>query len=553
MTSASGATTYDYDAINRLTAVNGQDVSAAYAYDLAGNLARITTPNGVVGTLAYDQNNQLTSLSYARDSHAVSSFAYTYTPSGRRASVVEAGATTSFTYDRIGRLIQEARIGSSPFIRQYDYDAAGNRTRSIADGLTTNYVYDVNDQLLSAGTVSFEYDERGNPTRRNDAGLLTTYTWTPDNRLAQVTRGVDTVSYQYDADGTRVAKQTAAGTVRYLIDTMNPTGLAQVREELASTGSLLNRFDLGHGIVAQSGSGASRFYHPDGQGHIRMLTDDAGATVSTYDYDAFGNPVAQSGSVSNDYRYGGQQFDEDANLYYLRARYYDPGVGRFLGRDPVNGDPFNPLSMHRYAYAGNDPCNLSDPTGEEFTILGLSIAQVIQGGLRGLDIGMQLAARGSSLCRVKGIAKVVPMAIGLRSWVAGKSQFLENVVGALTPSVGFSAAGIASAAASGSMTPLLPNLGIAYKDEIFKHPMADVVPPPSNLMGDPKKLEIEISPTSLTEASVKLTGELFPTMQSSVSVGLQVAPTWVSNNPCSTSGFADSSRSARSASWPAGR
>jgi RHS repeat-associated protein len=537
VTTAGGSTTYGYDALSRLTHVSGQDGTTSYAYDLTGNLARISAPNGVVGALAYDQNNQLTTLTYGKGNQQISSFGYTYTPSGRRATVAEASATTGFTYDRIGRLIAEVRSGTTPYARQYEYDAAGNRTRSIANALTTNYTYDVNDQLLSAGTVSFEYDARGNPTRRNDAGLLTTYTWTPENRLAQITRGVDTISYQYDADGTRVEKQTAAGTVRYLIDTMNPTRLAQAREERGSTGSLIRRYEYGLGIVAQADGAASRFYHPDGQGHVRMLTDQAGETVRSYDYDAFGNAIAEFGSATNDYRYGGQQFDDDANLYYLRARYYDPGVGRFLGRDPINGDPFNPVSMHRYAYAGNDPCNLADPTGEEFTLLGLSFAQVIQDGLRGMDVGMQLASRGASICRVKGLAKVVPMAIGLRSWVAGKSQLLENVIGMLSPSVGFSAASIASAISSGSVTPLLPSVGIAYKEEIFKHPMADITPSPSRLTGDPKKLEIEVAPTSLSEVSVKLTGELFPASQTYFSVGLQHSPHWAVTSMSGGVGF----------------
>jgi RHS repeat-associated protein len=526
VTTAGGATTYSYDALGRLTNVSGQDGATSYAYDLTGNLARISTPNGVVGSLTYDQNNQLTTLGYRRGNQPISSFGYTYTPSGRRATAAESNATTSFTYDRIGRLIGEVRAGTTPYAKQYEYDAVGNRTRSIANSLATNYTYDVNDQLLSAGTVSFEYDARGNPTRRNDAGLLTTYTWTPENRLAQITRGAEVMSYQYDADGTRVEKQTAAGTVRYLIDTINPTRLAQVREERGSGGALIKRYEYGNGIVAQSNGGASRFYHPDGQGHIRTLTDAAGQTVSSYDYDAFGNAIAESGTAANDYRYGGQQFDDDANLYYLRARYYDPGVGRFLGRDPINGDPFNPLSMHRYAYAGNDPCNLADPTGEEFTLLGLSFAQVIQDGLRGIDVGLQLASRGASICRVKGLAKAVPVAMGLRSWVAGKSQLLEKVIGMLSPSVGFSAASIGSAISSGSVMPLLPSVGITYSEEIFTHPMADVVPSPSRLMGEPKRLSIEVAPKSLSEVSVTLTGELFPTAQSSFTAGLQYSPHW---------------------------
>jgi RHS repeat-associated protein len=525
VTTASGSVGYGYDALSRLTAVIGQGGTTNYAYDLTGNLTGVAMPNGVVGTLAYDQNNQLTTLGYSRGAESLSSFGYTYTPAGRRATIAEASATTSFTYDNVGQLTSEVRAGSTPFSRQYQFDAAGNRTRSVVNGVATNYSYDVNDQLLSAGTVSFEYDARGNPIRRNDAGLLTTYTWTPDNRLAQVTRGVNTVAYQYDADGMRVQKQTAAGTVRYLIDTMSPNRLAQVVEERGAAGALIRRYEYGNGIVSDSNGATSRFYHPDAQGNIRTLTGGAGETVASYDYDAFGNLVAETGSAANDYLYGGQQFDDDANLYYLRARYYDAGVGRFLGRDPVNGDPFYPLSLNRYAYAGNDPCNFADPSGEEFTLLGLSLSSALQTTIRAVNAGVNLYSRGSRICQVKGLAHALPLAIGARSWIAGKSQFIGRLMNMLTPSV--SSGPIVNAALAGSPAPLIPSFGLAYKEEIFKHPAAETIPAPSHLMGDPKKLELEVSASNLTQASVKLTGELFPSTQ--VSIGpfdIQHTPTW---------------------------
>ena len=82
-----------------------------------------------------------------------------------------------------------------------------------------------------------------------------------------------------------------------------------------------------------------------------------GATVS-YDYDAFGNKINSTGTTPNNYLYRGEQWDSDLGLYYLRARYYNPPTGRFMSRDPEEGNPFDPKTLHKYLYAGGDPVNL---------------------------------------------------------------------------------------------------------------------------------------------------------------------------------------------------
>jgi RHS repeat-associated protein len=61
--------------------------------------------------------------------------------------------------------------------------------------------------------------------------------------------------------------------------------------------------------------------------------------------------------------YRGEQYDSDLGLYYLRARYYNPATGRFLSRDPENGQPTDPQSLHKYLYAGGDPTSAFDPSG----------------------------------------------------------------------------------------------------------------------------------------------------------------------------------------------
>ena len=80
----------------------------------------------------------------------------------------------------------------------------------------------------------------------------------------------------------------------------------------------------------------SRKYSPAGQlGSVRALTDQTGAVVNTYAYDAYGNPTASTGTVANPFRYAGEYQDAESGLYYLRARYYDPATAQFLTRDPL--------------------------------------------------------------------------------------------------------------------------------------------------------------------------------------------------------------------------
>ena len=83
----------------------------------------------------------------------------------------------------------------------------------------------------------------------------------------------------------------------------------------------------------------------------------------TYEYDAFGNEFTVSDSTPNNYLYRGEQYDPDLGPYYLRARYYNPLTGRFLSRDPEDGKPIDPKTLHKYLYAGGDPVNRIDPRG----------------------------------------------------------------------------------------------------------------------------------------------------------------------------------------------
>jgi len=166
----------------------------------------------------------------------------------------------------------------------------------------------------------------------------------------------------YDGDGNRVSKTAGGVTTVYLVDDGNPTGLPQVVEELSSGGVVQKRYLYGLQRIAQTqvAAAATSFYGYDGHGDVRYLMDVTGAVTDTYDYDAFGNVVATTGTTANVYRYQGEAFDAETGLYYLRARYYDPVVGRFLSVDPLADQ-----GEHPYEYAGADPVNGHDPTGTQ--------------------------------------------------------------------------------------------------------------------------------------------------------------------------------------------
>ena len=87
-----------------------------------------------------------------------------------------------------------------------------------------------------------------------------------------------------------------------------------------------------------SGTWTTSFYGYDGGGSVRQLTDSTGTVTDEYEYDAFGNSFTKSGTTPNNYLYRGEQYDSDLALYYLRARYYNPQTGRFMSRDPEDGN-----------------------------------------------------------------------------------------------------------------------------------------------------------------------------------------------------------------------
>ena len=347
--------------------------TTSYNYDNVGNLQSATYPNNVVHNYTYDTRNRLTNLGVNGSATAIASYAYTLDAAGHRLSVSElSGRTVNYGYDNLYRLTGET-IASDPNgingAVNYIYDPVGNRkqiTSTLAPVPAGLWNYDANDRFTAGDT----YDADGNTV--SSGGIANVYDF--ENHLIQ--KGGVTIVY--DGDGNRVSKTVAGVTTTYLVDTLNPTGYAQVVYE-AFSGSSSGNYELNHSyvygleLISQTRSYVANFqsatqkiyYVYDGHGSVRALTSSTGAVTDTYDYDAFGNLIHSTGSTLNNYLFAGEQFDPDLDLYFNRARYLNVCTGRFWTMDSFEGHYGEPLSLHLYLYVTADPTNRTDRSGHD--------------------------------------------------------------------------------------------------------------------------------------------------------------------------------------------
>ncbi|HDQ72679.1 MAG TPA: PKD domain-containing protein, partial [Chloroflexi bacterium] len=255
----------------------------------------------------------------------------------------------SYVYDPLGRLVEADYSTGERY--EYAYDAVGNRTvmtTTLGATSVTTYTYDAANRLTKVGDVAYTWDAWGNLT--NDG--VFTYTYNAAGRMVRAESVTATLVYTYTADGLRVAQSADGAVTTFAWDWA--TGVP----ELLSTGSA--RYLVGHDTLGQW-DGAWTYYLPDALGSVRQATDGAGAVVSAREWSPYGVEV---GAAQPGLGYTGEWFDDDVGLVYLRARWYDADAGRFIRRDPWEGERQRPISLQPYLYAIDNPVNLTDPTGQ---------------------------------------------------------------------------------------------------------------------------------------------------------------------------------------------
>jgi RHS repeat-associated protein len=387
---------YSYDALNRLANVADANIgNTTYGYDEVGNLKQVVYPNNIKHQYTYNALNRLDLLiDLSPTNSIINSWRYRATPAGQRTWVEEFDQRTAwYTYDTLGRLKTETVTGSIQDGKNgtvtYGHDNVGNRlsrTSSLSGVTNQSFSYDANDRVNGD-----TFDNNGNtrtaaasqPSTTNSQQLLGTDSYDSQDRLVQragtLNSQPSTFNLIYDGDGNRVCEVLNGLVKSYLLDDRNPTGYAQVVEEIVN-GNVNRTYTYGLDLISQdqlnpaTNSWRASFYAYDGRGTVRFLSDETGAVTDTYTYDAFGTLITVVGSTNNRYLYSGEQFDPNLGLYYLRARLMNPLTGRFWSMDSHEGNNSEPISLHKYVYGANDPSDRNDPTGHySLTEIGIAV------------------------------------------------------------------------------------------------------------------------------------------------------------------------------------
>jgi RHS repeat-associated protein len=337
-------TRYEYapgGGLSRLSQDNG--LAWGFQYDAAGLLQSIRYPHGGEEKIAFDAAGRLISDGV---------FRYQHDAAGNVLSISSQNGEATFQYDALDRLAA-ARYPDGR-AETFGYDAAGNRLPGV---------YDHAHRLLESASAAYTYDAEGNRLTRRDAqGGITRYAYNPDNQLTSVILPDGrTVVYKYDVFGRRIEKSVEGeGVTQFLYDRS-----AIVTE--IHNGDIRARYTPGPGVdhlLAIETQGQTYLVRNDRAGSASALLTVDGTVVETYEYQAFGKPLRPvTASARNRFLFTGREYDAETGLYYFRARYYDPDLGRFLQEDP-KWSITDPQTLQQYTYAFNNPLRYRDSSGE---------------------------------------------------------------------------------------------------------------------------------------------------------------------------------------------
>jgi len=335
-TTALGSVSHQYDSLGRRmrTTVGGQ-VPIVYTFDANSRLRIITQVPLVSVNIEYDALNRRTRLTFP---NSVST-EYSYDPASR---------LTGLIYR-----LAESILGDLT----YQYDAAGNRMSaagSLARALLPDPVfsatYDAANEQVVFGNRTMNFDENGNLVSVTEGSRTITYTWDARDRLVAFIAPEISGTFAYDAAQRRAMKVVGGQTTTIQYDAFNT-----IREVLGGAEvTYLHGPNLDEPLIRNS----SDYYLADALGSVIALVDSTGSLTTRYTYDPFGRTATDGFTSMNPFQYTARETDA-SGLYYYRARYYDPQIGRFIQRDPAGLGG----GLNLYAYVGGNPTNFRDPFG----------------------------------------------------------------------------------------------------------------------------------------------------------------------------------------------
>ena len=372
--------TYAYDDDSRPTTFGYGDVTKQVTYDGHGRSSWTTVKNGsstVLGTgYAYrdvDSTYTTTQVKSVTNSYGgkTANFNYTYDANGNILSVSGA-QTVTYEYDDLGQLVWEKNATAGK-AWNYTYDNGGNilsRTEYTCSssgtvsgsGTTTSYTYgdaEWGDLLTAYDGEAISYDGIGNPLSYRGW----TMNWQGGRQLASMTKGSNTLSFAYNESGLRTSKTVNGVTHNYVWQG------SKLAADITDTYALYFHYDSTGDVIGftrtANGTDTEYFYVKNLQGDILKVITATGTEAATYTYDAWGKLLTSTGDLAevNPLRYRGYFYDTETSLYYLKSRYYDPEVGRFINPDGYNSTGQGIIGTNMFAYCLNNPAIFSDDAG----------------------------------------------------------------------------------------------------------------------------------------------------------------------------------------------
>ncbi len=384
---------YVYDALGRLTEKKASGRTLlSFQYDLNGNLTHQMDVTGKVTEYRYDLTDSIREV-WDNDKKIAE---YTYNPDNTINSLSCGSLYTEYTYDTDRNLIGlKTKFGTEVIVEnRYTYDGNGNQLEKVQKHGTIKYNYDRMNRLEKVqypnATEELFYDKAGNRTKRLYNGIEELYQYDKRNRLTTYTKGGvpsqftydkagnllkdDKAKYTYDAFNRNTKVETFNGNIQ-----INRYDAEDLRHEMEENGKLVTfifrgdeivteetqedkiRYIRANSLLASDAESARTYYHyaSDEMGSITHVVDgEADKILNQYEYDAWGNPTTCNEKVPNRFKFNGQQYDPITQQYYLRARYYNPVIGRFTQEDTYRGDGLN-----LYAYCAGNPVYYIDPSG----------------------------------------------------------------------------------------------------------------------------------------------------------------------------------------------
>ncbi|MCM2349648.1 MAG: hypothetical protein NDI69_06480 [Bacteriovoracaceae bacterium] len=460
MGSSFGTFTYSRDNEGRLTNLkNHIGENFGFSYDSANRLIAISRPQSVSG-FAFDKNSTISSITHKTGNQLLNSYAYTRDFIGNKTSLVTQSGISNWGYDSNSQLVSSTNTELPTEYQNevFNYDSLGNR---LADQFGSSAYDEKSQRLVRDWKYDYFYDNNGNLIKKTEKvinGNFVNYDYSSENQLIKVTEYkngilIKSSDYFYDALGRRTAKvvkdfeKLNEFSRKYLYNGQDI--LAELDESdntlAIYTHSSLRMDDILSADIRSkklATTEGSYFYLKDDLGSIVDITDASGAVVQHYSYSSFGrilaikdgngNDITGSPLITPNFTYTGREIDSETGLYYYRARYYDPGLGRFLTEDPHPGRRASPKTFNsKYIYAANNPINLIDPTGRFFKLPRITLSKQDQQTL--IKVGILIAAGYTG-----------GLAAGAFATGAWSGMVIGAIVGGAVGGIGYEAFGVGS-------------------------------------------------------------------------------------------------------------